>query len=271
MKFLMVLSGLVLALVLLAIVGFKIQPAPFPAFPGGVQTLERVPLPNGLPEPVDRYYRIVYGDTVPVIQSAVASGRGWLRPFGPFFLPARFRFSHVAGQDYRHYIEMTFFGIPLLKVNERYVDQKSLFEAPIGFIDDDPKQNQGANLGLWAETTWFPAVFITDPRVRWEAIDAETALLIVPFENKEERFVVRFDPGTGLITYMESMRYKGPESEGKTLWLNESVSWREVDGRPVPETGAAIWIDQRSPWAFFTLEEIVFNADLEEYVRQKGP
>jgi hypothetical protein len=67
------------------------------------------------------------------------------------------------------------------------------------------------------------------------------------------------------------MRYKGPESESKTLWLNESVSWQEIDGRPVPETGAAIWIDQRTPWAFFTFEEIVFNADVAEYVRQKGP
>jgi hypothetical protein len=271
MKIIVILIGAISALVLLGWLGFKILPAPFPPFAGGSSSLERVPLPAGLPEPVDRYYRTVYGDTVPVIESTVVSGRGWLRPFGPIYFPGRFRFTHVAGQDYRHYIEITFFGIPLMKVNERYVDEKSLFEAPVGIIDDDPKQNQGANLGLWAESAWFPAIFITDPRVRWEPIDGETAFLIVPFENDEERFVVRFDPGSGLITYLESMRYKGPESESKTLWLNESVSWREVEGRPVPETGSAIWIDQRTPWAFFTLEEIVFNADVEDYVRQKGP
>lgn len=30
---------------------------------------------------------------------------------------ARFRFTHKAGQDYRHYIEATIFGITILKVN----------------------------------------------------------------------------------------------------------------------------------------------------------
>ena len=271
MKVIVILFGVIAALALLSWLGLKVIPAPFPPFPGGSQPLDRVPLPAGLPAPVERYYRLVYGDSVPVIESAVISGRARLRPFGPFYLPGRFRFTHVAGQDYRHYIEITLFGLPVLKVNERYVDGKSLFEAPIGVIDNDPKQNQGANLGMWAESAWFPAIFLTDPRVRWEEIDEKTAVLVVPFEESEERFVVRFDPDTGLITYLESMRYHGPESEAKTLWLNESVSWKEIDGRPTLETGAAIWLDQRTPWAFMTLEDIVFNADVGEYVRQKGP
>lgn len=271
MKVILVIFGVIAALGLLGWLGLKILPAPFPPFPGAPQPLKRVPLPAGLPEPVERFYRTVYGDTVPVITSAVISGRARLRPFGPFYFPGRFRFTHVAGQDYRHYIEITFFGMPVMKVNERYVDGKSLFEAPVGVIDDDPKQNQAANLGLWAETAWFPAVYLTDPRVRWEPLDGQTAVLVVPFEESEEHFVVRFDPDSGLITYLESMRYQRPQSEAKTLWLNESVSWRMVDGRPAVETGVAIWIDQRTPWAFFTLEEIVLNADVEEYVRQKGP
>ena len=35
--------------------------------------------------------------------------------------PARFRFIHEAGRGYRHYIEATVFGLPLMKVNERYL------------------------------------------------------------------------------------------------------------------------------------------------------
>ncbi len=66
---------------------------------------------------MERFYRAIYGDRIPVIESAVISGRAQLRVFGITF-PARFRFTHVAGKDYRHCIEATIFGLSIMKVNE---------------------------------------------------------------------------------------------------------------------------------------------------------
>jgi hypothetical protein len=251
-------------------IGVRIQPAGFAAYALPEVAPEVVPLRAGLPAPVDRFYRTLYGDTVPVIRSAVITGRAQLRPVGPIMLPARFRFVHDAGSGYRHYIEATLFGIPVFKVNEHYLDGTGVMQLPFGTLSGK-KINQAANLGMWAESIWFPSILVTDPRVRWEPIDAQTALLIVPFEQAEERYIVRFNADSGLVDWFESMRYKDEKSAGKTLWLNQMRTWAPRNRRPFAQIGAATWMDDGKPWAIFEVEDIVLNTDVSAMIRATGP
>jgi hypothetical protein len=267
LKILLIALSSLLVLVGLVFVGLQVKPAPFPALASSQPKLETIPLPAGLPTPVAKFYQKIYGDRIPVIHSVVISGRATIRPVGPIDIPARFRFTHVAGQDYRHYIEATMFGIPILKINESYLKSSSRQEMPWGTTENDPRANQAANLGLWAETIWYPSVFLTDPRVHWNAVDDVTATLTVPFEASTETFLARFDPVTHLLTYLESMRFK---TDQKVLWINEARVWGELSEVTVLKESAVIWMDDGKPWATFEVEEIEFNSDVSKTIGGTG-
>ncbi|MBS3753146.1 MAG: hypothetical protein KGY46_07120 [Anaerolineales bacterium] len=262
MKSILIILGILLGLLLIGWLGFQITPQGYPTAGDTGSQVDMIPVPEGLPQPVEVFYHEVYGDEIPVVSSAVISGRGAMRIKG-LTMPVRWRFTYRAGKDYRHQIQTTWFGFPLLKVNEVYQDGAGRLELPFG-VSEGPKVDQGANLGLWAETIWMPSVWLTDPAVSWEPLDEHTAVLAVPFGEKHQRFVVRFDPGTGMIRMMESMRFKGEGSESKTLWLNQVRQWGEMDQTLIPVDVTLTWLDEGAPWAELSVDSIAYNIDVEE-------
>jgi len=263
------LIGVLVALVGFGWLGLQVQPKPFPAYPERTPPLNAVELPADLPAPAARYYKAIIGERVPAIESAVITGRGRLRIKGIAF-PARFRFIHIAGQGYRHYIEATLFGYPVMKVNEWYLDGQACMELPVGTIENEPKIDMAANLSLWGEAIWLPSIFVTDPRVRWEAVDETTARLVVPFDDGEDAFTVTFTPETGLIRALEAMRYREAADEAKIPWRNEPLGWQTFHGIMIPSPVATTWLDEGTPWAVWTIEEVVYNVDVSEYIKARG-
>ena len=143
-------------------------------------------------------------------------------------------------------------------------------ELPFGIVEDDPGVNSAANQGMWAEIFAYPAYLLTDPRLRWEAVNGDTARLNVPYQDGEQEFTVEFDPQSGMISRFETLRYRD-EKLGKVLWWGDFYYGEGANGAPVFEKLTATWEDEGTPWLIVNFEEIVFNSDVSQYIRQKGP
>ena len=191
--------------------------------------------------------------------------------FSRLTFPSRFRFTHAAGRGYRHYIEATWFGFPILRVNEWYLDGHARLELPFGVVANEPKVNLAANLSLWGESVWLPSIFVTDPRVRWEPIDETTARLVVPTYHAEDHFIVTFDKQTGLIRSLETLRYKAATDDAKTRWRLDLLGWKAFHEVRIPSVAAVTWLDEETPWLALDVKDVAYNIDVSEYLRASGP
>jgi hypothetical protein len=242
----------------------------FSVYPAPTRFAEFASLPEALPEPVRRHFGAVLGDQVPVITSAVLTGRAEMRLKG-LTLPARFRMVHDAGRSHRHYFEVVVLGQPIFKINEWNLDGKARLELPVGVVDDQPKTNSAASLGMWAEQlSWLPSVFMTDPRVRWDAVDQNTARAIVPSPEGEDAMTLGFDPATGLLHTLDALRWREETDTAKLPWHGEVLGWSEFHGIKVANPSTLTWVNDGKPWAIWHIEDAAYNVDVSDYIRASG-
>ena len=258
--------ALFVALVVLVVGGFTVVPsAPPPVAAAEREPLAEQPLPDGLPSIVARFFERRYGTSVRPPGGVVVSGHGWLKPAGPWYLPARFRFVHDAGNAYAHDIAITWFGLNVLRVDERYVDGRARMALPFGVEEHTPALAQGAALALWAEAVWFPTLWVTHPDVRWEDAGDGAAALVMPFEDGELRALVTFD-AEGDIAGLVAQRYAGADASETSTWHNEAEDWTEIDGAWRPRVGRVAW-DDDPPWAVFTVTSVHEDVDVDALLR----
>lgn len=250
--------------------GLQVDPKPGPPRPERARDLGTVKLPSDLPEPVSRHFRATMGERVPRIETVVVWGRGEFKLMGLWF-PMRFESYHVAGRSFRRELELTWFGLPVFRGYDAYIDGNGAlkFTGLFGLLhvfDKGKKIDQGDNLAMWAEAPFTtPSAMVLDPQVRWEPIDAHTARFVFPFGDGEDSLRVSFDPETDLMRSTSGMRYRGRE-ETKTSYRGEYAEWRAVHGIKAPRRDAAVWEDQGEPYIVLDVEGTEYNVDVSRKI-----
>jgi len=240
--------------------GLQVSPSNLPPTVDEPRDLGMVEIPTDLPAPVRRYFQVAVGDQAPRIESLVVCGRARAN-FG-LWLPLRYRLVHRPGYDFERYMEVTWFGLPVLKAIDRYIDGVGM-TGPLGKAAMGPAVDQGANMILWAEAPLMPSLWITDERIRWEAVDDTTARLIFPYDQEEDELTVHFDPESGLIAQITALRYRD-EEHGKIPWHVDFTSWQTVNGAKLPARIAVTWEDQGEPWSYWDFEHVFWNVDISK-------
>jgi hypothetical protein len=252
--------------------GLRVEPAPFPPHSERTLELSTAELPSNLPEPVCRHFRATLGERVPRIESALVWGRADFK-VGGLWTRMRFKGYYVSGREFRRNMEITWFGVPVLRGSDAYLGGEGSLEIT-GLLNTSSRGgtfDQGQNLAMWAEAPFTtPSVLVLDPRARWEPVDAHTARLVVPFGEHEEVLRAEFDPESGLMRSMFGMRYRNHEKT-KSPWRGEFSEWRTLHGIKVPHRNVAIWEDQREPYGFFEIEGAEYNVDVSEKISSKQP
>lgn len=246
--------------------GARRMPAAFPPYTGGPGLTEYLPVPAGLPAPVARYIEVACGDRIPVIDSAVLTGRMTMRIKG-LSLPGRWRFVHEVGTGYRHYMEVTVFGRTVTTGEEWYVDGHARLNLPGGVVENDPKVDRAANLGMWGEYLWLPSVLAQG---QWQPIDDDCARLVVPQADGPDQLVAWFDPETGLLDRFEAMRWRDSGDSEPLRWVCRNHAWTRFAGIGVPAVSSVQWGDQSQPWLRMSIDDLVWNADVADYLRGSG-
>lgn len=255
MRILYAVLGALIVIVALAAVGLSVRPRPLPV-EGESLDLGQATLATDLPAPVARFAAEVAAEGLPRIETAMISGDGVIRR-GPVTIPMRFRGEYRPAKEYCRDMEMTWFGLPVVRGLDTWAGGVGKMTV-MGETSVGPDMDQGANMAAFAEALWMPSVLLTDPRVRWEAVDATHARLVFPFKDGTDSMTYTFDAETGRPVGSTAMRFKAGEKE-KTEWITRTLEWGTVGGRLTPVRVDARWGDEDRPWAEFVIREIALN------------
>ncbi len=270
--FILIIAIIGIAVVLLGLgwLGFQIDSPSFPLHPEKTKDAGTIELPSNLPEPIMRYYKAAAGSHVPVIKSAVVWGKAKLRING-IWMPVRFKAYYLPGQAYLRYLEVTWFGKTILKVSDSYINGEGVMkiEGLLNMNETGEKIDQGQNLAMWGETVFMPSAIIADTRTSWEAVNNETARLVVPYDEQNDSLIFKFDPETDLVSNVSARRYRGQEEE-KTSWMIEFTEWKNFHSVMIPVHYAVIWEDEGSPKSYWTVEGVEYNINIADNLSAGG-
>lgn len=239
-------------------------PAPLPtASPGSIDLGEDEPHPEW-PDLLRRWLDTAHGGRVPRATTAEFVGTGRIRLGRSPWLPVTYRTSHRLGHEFCAEVAATWFGRPVVRGMDAYVDGRGVQRARDSVTTGPGLDSDGVSF-LWSEAVLVPATWSL-PGVTWHQPHADTLVLDVSGAEVAAPVTATLncDAETGLPqTFHVPLRAKNPEGTQTAPWTLTYAEWRDVDGRWSPGLLEAQWGDEDRPWLRVRMEPPVLGADVD--------
>lgn len=218
---------------------------------------------DGLPAPVQRYFRAVLKDGQPFIATATfelagtinmsATGDNW-KPFTSWQRAV----VHRPGFLWNGSVAM-FPGIAA-HVHDSYIAGKGRLHAAIlglftvAQLEGDGEIARGELMRYFAEMVWYPTALLPSQGVHWEAVDGRSANATLGDGPVSLTLLFRFDEA-GLITSVHAGARGATQGKDGVMvmlpWACSLSGYQLREGMTVPTRGEVAWMRPKERKSYF--------------------
>ena len=215
---------------------------------------------QGLPEPVQRYFRHTIKEGQPYISYVRLTHNG------QFKTSPKKDWINIKGEQYFTTTKPGFIwrgATSIFTARDMYISDKgklavslfSLFKIAGG---QGEKYDQGELLRWLAESVWFPTNLLPNQNLKWKPVDDYHAQLIFSYNGLSLSYLVRFN-NKDEITQLETKRYMGEEN--LETWIGKVSDYREENGMIIPFTIEAIYRLKEGDYSYanFNVKRIEYD------------
>jgi hypothetical protein len=216
---------------------------------------------EGLPAPVQRYFRVVLEEGQPMVAGVRVQHTGTFNMgettdrWKPFTSDQKV-VTQRPGFDWDARIAMMP-GLPV-QVHDVYVEGEGILHASVLGLFTVADQRgaddiaEGELMRFFAEAAWYPTALLPSQGVRWEAVDESSAHATLTEGDISLTMLFTFNEQGLIETVRAESRGRIVDGQGvPTPWLCRFWSYEERDGMRVPLDGEVAWLPPEGEKPYF--------------------
>ena len=230
---------------------------------------------EGLPAPVQRYFRAVLRDGQPIVSAVTIEMAGTINmsataeQWKPFTSMQRV-VTASAGARSGFMWDARIAMLPGIKVHvvDSYIAGKGLVQAAmlglftVADMSGGGDMARGELMRFFAETPWYPTALLPSQGVQWAAVDATSAKASIVEGSVTLTLLFHFNDA-GLIDSVRAEARGGMVGKAMLMrpWECGLSDYQVRDGMTVPISGTAAWVLPDGPKTYFhgTVKSLVYE------------